>query len=358
MSIACTWEAPFRASCVASRPVPQPTSRQRAPSPIPWVYRCFQIRKLPGGRHEHVGLDDQLGHRQRIQAPAALVEPRLELYALAQRGGAGLIGRSRRRRWRACARAGCRRGASWPRRCGAGRTPQQPPMMSAPSSRQRGGQLGELVAADAVVERPARLGVVAEVRVDAQRQVGEVPQPGQHSRDVVGRDAVDEQRRHAHLLEAAGGAAEEVALGAAPVLAEHAAETVPAAAEAEPDRVAAVHQRLHRLERELVDQRHRLEQDEVGRLVLEYTREELEALQALLVRDLAVKAEGHRRVSRPTDVGGGLPGQAYRPARQLHPIGRRGARRTVRRRSWRSGCPKCRSRSRRSPPLRSCGARA
>ena len=42
------------------------------------------------------------------------------------------------------------------------------------------GELGVLVAADALVEAPAVGRVVAEVGVDAERQVGEVPQPGQH----------------------------------------------------------------------------------------------------------------------------------------------------------------------------------
>ena len=100
------------------------------------------------------------------------------------------------------------------------------------------------LAGDLVVEAPAVAREVAEVRVDAERHVGEVTQPGDHPGHVVGRDAVDQQGAHAHLLEAARRAAEQVALRPAPVLAVDAAHAVPAAPEAEPDRQPGLEQRL------------------------------------------------------------------------------------------------------------------
>src|ERR1700733_6261137 len=83
---------------------------------------------------------------------------------------------------------------------------------------------------------PAGRREVAEVGVDTERQVGEVAQPGDHARDVVGGDAVDQERGDAHLLEAPRRAAEGVPLGSSPVLAIDAADAVATPAEAEPDR--------------------------------------------------------------------------------------------------------------------------
>ena len=180
-----------------------------------------------------------------------------------------------------------------------------------------------LGAADAAIERPPGFRVVAEVRIDAEGQVGEVPQPGQHSCDVVGRDAVDHQRAHSRLLETARGPAEQIALRAAPVLAENSAEAVAAAPEAKPDREAAGDQALDAAHGDLPDQRHRLEQDEVGRLVVEDAREQLESLEATLVGEISVKAEGHRYLALATGVGDGPACQPDPLAGQLHPISRR-----------------------------------
>jgi hypothetical protein len=77
-------------------------------------------------------------------------------------------------------------------------------------------------------------------------------------------------------------AAEQVALGRAPVLAVDAADAVAATAEAHPDRQPGREQALDRLEGErIADQRQRLEQDQVGRLVLEDAREQVERAAAL-----------------------------------------------------------------------------
>ncbi len=90
--------------------------------------------------------------------------------------------------------------------------------------------------------------------------------PGQ----VVDGQAVDQQGADAHLLEPVGCAPEEVSLGRAPVLAVDAAHAVAAAAERQPDRQPGLEQELDRLERGgIADQRERLEQDQIGRLVLE-----------------------------------------------------------------------------------------
>jgi len=160
--------------------------------------------------------------------------------------------------------------------------------------------LGELPAVDGAVEAPAVGRVVAEVRIDAERQVREVPQPREHPGHVVGRQAVDEQRPDPDLLEVVDGAAELIALRAAPMLAEHAAHAVAAAAEADPDGDPALHERLDGAEREPVaDERHRLEQDEVGRVLVEDARQQLEHLLARLAVDVAVDAERERRLARP-----------------------------------------------------------
>ena len=188
-----------------------------------------------------------------------------------------------------------------------------------------GGQLRVLLAADALVGGPAGLGVVAEVRVDAERQVGEVAQPGEHPVHVVRRDAVDEQGAHAHLLEAAGGAPEQVPLGAAPVLPEDTAEAVTAAAEAEPHGQPGGERGLDGGEGLVADQGHRLEQEQVGRLLLEGAREQLEALEPLGAVHVAVEAERDRAVVRAPELGGGVAGEPDPAAGQLHPVGGRRA---------------------------------
>ncbi len=130
------------------------------------------------------------------------------------------------------------------------------------------GELGVRRRADLLVEAPARAGQVAEVGIDAERQLGEVPEPGDHPRHVVDRQAVDEQRADPHLLEPPGRPPEEIAFGRAPVLSEHPADAVAAASEREPDGKPGLEQPLDGLERlRVAHERQRLEQDEVRRLL-------------------------------------------------------------------------------------------
>ena len=66
---------------------------------------------------------------------------------------------------------------------------------------------------DPVVEAPQPARQVAEVRVDAERHVGEVAQPAHHPGYVVDGEAVDQERRDAHLLEPRRRPAEEIPSG-------------------------------------------------------------------------------------------------------------------------------------------------
>ena len=105
-----------------------------------------------------------------------------------------------------------------------------------------------LASADLLLGLPAGAGVVAEVGVHAQRQVGEVTQVRHHPVDVVGRDAVDQQGADTDLLEPACGTPEGVAFGAAPVLPVYAAQSMGTAAERDPQWDLGVSQRSHHLE--------------------------------------------------------------------------------------------------------------
>ena len=126
---------------------------------------------------------------------------------------------------------------------------------------------------------------------------------------MVGRDAVDEQRADAHLLEAPRGAAELVALGPAPVLAVDAAHAVAAAAEA----TATPAGRSARSSSTVSNSdgrrtRQRLDEHEVGRrrLVGEQAREEADRLAAVGRVDVGVERErdrgGARARPRPAAV--------------------------------------------------------
>ncbi len=182
--------------------------------------------------------------------------------------------------------------------------------------------LGVLLAAHAGREAPAAIAVVAEVGIDADRQVGEVAQVGDHARHVVGRDAVDEQRGHAHLLEAARRAAEGVALGAAPVLAVDAAQAVAAAPEGQPHGQAGRQQALDRRVEGGREEREGLEQHEVGRLGLvgEHAREEPGRLGRLVGVDVAVEREGDRALAVALELVDGLAGEAQPAAPDVHPV--------------------------------------
>ena len=184
------------------------------------------------------------------------------------------------------------------------------------------GHRGVLGAADARLEAPALVGVVAQVGVDAERQVGEVAQVRQHPVDVVGRDAVDHQRVDAHLLEARRRSAEAIALRPAPVLAVDAAQAVPAAAEGQPDRKPRVQQRLDRGEQRRPHDRQRLEQDQIGRLVGEQAREQPDRALALLGVDVAVDRERHGTALVAVALGDRLAGETQPPASEVHPVHR------------------------------------
>ena len=204
----------------------------------------------------------------------------------------------------------------------SGRTPQQPPTICAPSSRQRSAISAYSSPPTPGREAPAAVAVVAEVRVHAQRQVGEVAQVGDHARDVVGRDAVDEQRGRAHLLEAPRGAPEGVALRAAPVLAVDAAQPVATAPEGEPHGQAGRQQPLDRGVERRREQRQGLEQDEVGRLGLvgEQAREQPDRLDRLLGVDVAVEREGDGALALAVELVHRLAGEAQPAAPDVHPM--------------------------------------
>ena len=211
-------------------------------------------------------------------------------------------------------------------------------------------QLGVLAAGDARILAPAGDRQVAEVGVDAERQIGEVAQPREHPRDVVGRDAVDRQRADAHLLEAPGGATERVPLGPAPVLAVDSADSLAAAPEAEPDRQAGVEQRLDRRVGGAAHERERLEQDQIRPRLLERPRQQPDRLAAIAGVDVAVDAERDRDLALAAGVRSRVTRETDGAAREIHPVdGLEQARRAwVRRRAARSAAPRCSCRSRRS----------
>ena len=261
--------------------------------PMPERKRCFQTRKLPcvgtktpassvrsgsgsGKRSVPSLVEPGLGHRarqRRLGRAQALLELRPATTGLG-------LGERRAERGDVVARD-------------AAAAADDLRALVAPAEREPGVGLG----ADRVVEAPALAGEMAEVRVDAERHLGEVAQPRDDSRHVVDRQAVDQQGVDAHLLEAPGGAAEEVALGRAPVLAVDAAHAMAAAAVREPDGQAGLEQQLdHLVGRGLADQRQRLEQEHVGRIVLEHPREQLDRLAACRRVDLLGDRERDRAV--------------------------------------------------------------
>ena len=141
---------------------------------------------------------------------------------------------------------------------------------------------------------------------------------------VVGRQAVDEQGAHAELVQAPGGAAELVALGAAPVLAEDAAHAVAAAAEARPHRDPGGHERLDGGQGQLVaDEGDGLQQDEVGRMVLEGARQQLDELAPGRAVDVAVDREGERDLVLAPGLLDRLAPDLDAEARDVHPVQRR-----------------------------------
>ena len=189
---------------------------------------------------------------------------------------------------------------------------------------------------------PPAGGQIAEVRVDAKRQIGEVAQPRDHPGDVVGRHAVDRQGADADLLETPRRAAEGVALGSAPVLAVDAAHAVTATAKAHPHRQPGRQQRLDRRVGRAPHQRHRLDQDQVRRLLLEGPRQQPDRLAAVGGVDVAVDAERDRDLV----AAAGLLGRsrASRTPCERRPSSARvaPARPAAAARAARSGRPRCR----------------
>jgi hypothetical protein len=172
MSMACTCSAPLRASSMASIPVPQPMSRQRLPSPMWFWKRYFHTRKLPWvgtktpGSHPSSGISSGYRRRPRssvhgrsdgsADSPRSIVPLAAPLTASATARDPGGMSRTRARAPATC----------------SGRVPQQPPMIWAPSWRQTAAILAVLLAVDGLVEAPAVVGVIPEVGIDAERQVG------------------------------------------------------------------------------------------------------------------------------------------------------------------------------------------
>ena len=129
---------------------------------------------------------------------------------------------------------------------------------------------------------------------------------------------------HAELVQAPGGAAELVALRAAPVLAEDAAHAVAAAAEARPHRDPGGHERLDGGQGEPVaDEGDGLQQDEVGRVVLEGARQQLDELAPGRAVDVAVDGEGERDLVLAAGLLDRLAPDLDAEARDVHPVQRR-----------------------------------
>ena len=141
---------------------------------------------------------------------------------------------------------------------------------------------------------------------------------------MVRRDAVDRQRADAHLLEAARGAAERVALGTAPVLAVDPTDTVAAAPEAQPHGQAGREQRLDRLIGRGADERQRLDQDQVRRLVLEGAGQQADRVAPVGRVDVAVDAERDRDLIAAAGLLRGLRASRTPCARDVHPVHRAG----------------------------------
>ena len=183
-------------------------------------------------------------------------------------------------------------------------------------------ELGVLLGADAGLLTPAGGRKIAEVGVHAERQIGEVAQPGEHADDVIWRQAVERERADPHLLEPPRGPPERIALGSAPVLSVHAAHAVAAAAKAQPHGQAGVEKSLDGRVRGAANQRQRLHQDQVGRVLLERPREQADRLAPVGGVDVTVDAERHRDLVGATAFGRGFASEADAAPRQVHPVDR------------------------------------
>jgi hypothetical protein len=166
--------------------------------------------------------------------------------------------------------------------------------------------------------------------MDPERQVREVAQVGEHPVDVVGRDAAQQQRADAELLEAPRAASEGVALRAAPVLPVDAAQAVAAAAERQPHRQPDGHERRDgRVERRAHD-REALDHQDVRRLVGHRAVEQADGLGRVGAVDVGVQRERDGDLALAALLGDGLAAQPHAAPGDRHPA--RGAAAAVGRR--------------------------
>jgi len=82
-----------------------------------------------------------------------------------------------------------------------------------------------------LVAAPERADHMAEVWIHAEGKLRKVAEPGDHSRNMINGQTIDENGTDAHRLEAAGRSSKQVAFRRPPVLAVDAADAVPAAPE-------------------------------------------------------------------------------------------------------------------------------
>ena len=179
---------------------------------------------------------------------------------------------------------------------------------------------------------------------------------------MVDRQAVDQQRADSHLLEPPRRAPEEIALGRAPVLAEHPADAVPAAPEREPDREtrsrgAARRSRTISGSRTSVSVSSRIE---IGRLLREHAARAARACRGAASE--LTSSEIANATAHSSDAAALLDRAAREPdaqARDVHPVRSLPAARALRaaRARGRTGSTRYPSRSRCSPRRRSSGGR-
>ena len=236
-------------------------SRHRWWAPIPFPVEVLPHQQAALGGFEHARVTRDLWEVQREHLAAAGIGPMLRRATVARDASGPSSGSAAGRLCPGLVPSQHR--AAPAARC-SGPTPQQPPMICAPSSRQ--------LSASLAYSSPPMLGSWRQPAADryprfgydTERKVGEVTQPRQHPGDVVGRHAVDRQRADAHLLEPARRATEGVALGPAPMLAVDAAHAVATAAEAQPHGQAGVEQRLDRRVRRAAYERQGLDRIRSG----------------------------------------------------------------------------------------------
>ena len=276
----------------------------------------FPQQETGGRRWTDLVVAAQLGYRQREQVAPTVVLPFRALAGVGQRGVGIPVCRVAHRRERP--RAGQRFG----HRCDVGRPHPAAAAEDASTLRppdQR--HVGVFRRADGLVEAPGRIDVAAEVRIDAEWQVGKVGQPGQRAGHAVHRQAVDEQRADANLLEFGGETTEVVALRIAPQLAVNSANAVATAAKTDPHGQAGVDQESDGVARTVVLQHgQRFEEHEVGRFVAEATQQQLHCFQVLVRDDVAAYAEGDGTLVAASQFADGLSGDAHRVAREIHPV--------------------------------------